>query len=51
MRAVVVTGYGPPESVVIVERPSPRTHNLYRALLRELMRYAIERAVSASSPV
>ena len=38
-------------TVAGVERPSPRTHNLYRALLRELMRYAIERGYRTDNPV
>lgn len=32
-------------------RDRPRTHNLYRALLRELMRYAIERGYRRDNPV
>ena len=32
-------------------RDKPRTHNLYRALLRELMRYAIERGLRTDNPV
>jgi len=32
-------------------RDRPRTHNLYRALLRELMRYAIERGMRTVNPV
>lgn len=32
-------------------RAKPRTHNLYRAQLRELMRYAIERGLRLDNPV
>ena len=32
-------------------RDKPRTHNLYRALLRELMRYAVERGYRTENPV
>lgn len=32
-------------------RDRPRTHNLYRALLRELMRYAIERGYRTDNPI
>lgn len=32
-------------------RDRPRTHNLYRALLRELMRYSIERGYRTDNPI
>lgn len=36
---------------LLAYRDRPRTHNLYRALLRELMRYAIERGYRTDNPV
>lgn len=32
-------------------RDRPRTHNLYRALIRELMRYAVEKGLRTDNPV